>query len=69
MLIGKNKLVIQSKGPKDKFQQSSKRKQYSVQQLENYLAEIIELNKEHENVEVCESKLEYFPIDETQWLI
>lgn len=24
------------------------------------------MNKEHENVEVCENKLEYFPIDETR---
>ncbi|CAC5376805.1 unnamed protein product [Mytilus coruscus] len=60
------KHVLKSKGPKEKFQQSSKGQQYSAQQLENNLAEIMDLNKENENVEVCEDKLQYFPIHETR---
>ncbi|VDI71580.1 E1A/CREB-binding protein [Mytilus galloprovincialis] len=58
------KHVIKSKGPKELYQQSCKGKQYSIQQLESNLKEVIELNKQNENVAPVENKLQYLSLNE-----
>ncbi|CAC5361156.1 unnamed protein product [Mytilus coruscus] len=58
------KRVIKSKGPKELFQQSCKGKQYSIQQLESNLNEVIEFNKQNENVAPVENKLQYLSMNE-----
>ncbi|CAC5414940.1 unnamed protein product [Mytilus coruscus] len=58
------KNVIKSKGPKELFQPSCKGKQYSIQQLESNLNEVIELNKQNENVAPVENKLQYLFMNE-----
>lgn len=58
------KQVLNSKGPKDKFQQQTKGHQYTVSELENNLKDIIDTNKNQETEEVSDNTLKYKSLDE-----
>ncbi|XP_062619841.1 uncharacterized protein LOC134281392 [Saccostrea cucullata] len=58
------KQVLGSKGPKEKFQLQVKGHQFTVEELEENLIDIITLNEELENEIVEERSIQYKPLDQ-----
>ena len=58
--------MLKSKGPKEKFQQSVKGQQYTLQQLETNLIFVIVLNKENEIVGPTDNGLQYLAENEVR---
>ena len=62
------KTVLGSKGPREKFQQSSKGKPYTLAELEQNLLDIIDINKENESPDADQNSntLSYFDPEEAE---